>query len=126
MIEISVSTLINCTQALNELIKKPLKIRTAYKIARLAREVSTELELFNNTKNSLVEKYGEHDENNNLITENNSYKIREDKRKEFVEEYQDMMQQTIKLNIEPITLKELEDERFTPPEVSSIIDFIEE
>ena len=126
MIEISVSTLINCTQALNELIKKPLKIRTAYKIARLAREVSTELELFNNTKNSLVEKYGEHDENNNLITENNSYKIREDKRKEFVEEYQDMMQQTIKLNIEPITLKELEDERFTPQEVSSIIDFIEE
>lgn len=126
MIEISVSTLINCTQALNELIKKPLKIRTAYKIARLAREVSKELELFNNTKNSLIEKYGEHDENNNLITENNNYKIREDMRKEFVEEYQDMMQQTIKLNIEPITLKELEDERFTPQEVSSIIDFIEE
>ena len=126
MIEINVSTLINCTQALNELIKKPLKIRTAYKIARLAREVSKELELFNNTKNSLIQKYGEHDENNNLITENNSYKIREDKRKEFVEEYQDMMQQTIQLNIEPITLKELENEEFTPQEISNIIDFIEE
>lgn len=126
MIEINVSTLVNCTQALNELIKKPLKIRTAYKIARLAREVSKELELFNNTKNSLIQKYGEHDENNNLITENNNYKIREDKRKEFVEEYQDMMQQTIQLNIEPITLKELEDEKFTPQEISNIIDFIEE
>lgn len=126
MIEINVSTLVNCTQALNELIKKPLKIRTAYKIARLAREVSKELELFNNTKNSLIQKYGEHDENNNLITENNSYKIREDKRKEFVEEYQDMMQQTIQLNIEPITLKELENEEFTPQEISNIIDFIEE
>jgi len=37
-----------------------------------------------------------------------------------------MMQQTIQLNIEPITLKELENEEFTPQEISNIIDFIEE
>lgn len=126
MIEISVSTLINCTDALNELIQKPLRTKTAYKIARLAREVSRELEIFNSAKNALIEKYGEHDENNQLITENNNYKIKEDVRADFVEEYQEMMQQNISLNIEPIALKELEDEKFTPQEISSILDFIEE
>lgn len=126
MIEISVSTLINCTQALNELIKKPLKTKTAYKIARLAREVSRELELFNTTKEALIEKYGEHDADNNLITENNTYKIRQDAREEFIKEYQEVMEQNINLNIEPISLKQLEDEKFTPQEISSILDFIEE
>lgn len=126
MIQISVSTLINCTEAINELIRKPLKTKTAYKIARLAREISRELELFNTTKDALVEKYGEHDENDKLVIENNTYKIREDARDEFVKEYKEMMEQSINLNVEPISLKELEDERFTPQEISSILDFIEE
>ena len=74
MIEINISTLIGCTDALNELIKKPLKIRTAYKIARLAREIQRELDLFNATKTALIKKYGEQDENGNLIiNENNDY-----------------------------------------------------
>ena len=127
MIEINVSTLIGCTDALNELIKKPLKIRTAYKIARLAREIQRELDLFNATKTALIKKYGEQDENGNLIiNENNDYKITPENKDAFLKEFQDMMEQKIKLNIEPLTLVELEEERFTPQEIGSIIEFIEE
>lgn len=127
MIEINVSTLIGCTDALNELIKKPLKIRTAYKIARLAREIQRELDLFNATKTALIKKYGEQDENGNLIiNENNDYKITPKNKDAFLKEFQDMMEQKIKLNIEPLTLIELEEERFTPQEIGSIIEFIEE
>ena len=127
LIEISVSTLVECTETLNELIQKPLKIRTAYKIARLAREIQKELELFETTKVSLVKKYGELDENGNpVILENGNYKIKNESSKEFLAEYQDMLTQKISLNIEPLSLEELEEERFTPQEISSIIDFIKE
>lgn len=127
LIEISVSTLVDCTETLNELIQKPLKIRTAYKIARLAREIQKELELFETTKVSLVKKYGELDENGKpVILENGNYKIKSESSKEFLTEYQDMLTQKISLNIEPLSLEELEEERFTPQEISSIIDFIKE
>lgn len=127
LIEINVSTLVDCTETLNELIQKPLKIRTAYKIARLAREIQKELELFETTKVSLVKKYGELDENGNpVILENGNYKIKNESSKEFLTEYQDMLTQKISLNIEPLSLEELEEERFTPQEISSIIDFIKE
>lgn len=127
LIEISVSTLVECTETLNELIQKPLKIRTAYKIARLAREIQKELELFETTKVSLVKKYGELDENGNpVVLENGNYKIKSESSKEFLAEYQDMLTQKISLNIEPLSLEELEEERFTPQEISSIIDFIKE
>ena len=96
MIEINVSTLIGCTDALNELIKKPLKIRTAYKIARLAREIQKELELFNSAKISLVRKYGEQDEKGELaVNENNDFQIKKEYKDIFIKEFQDMMEQKL-------------------------------
>ena len=125
MIEISISTLISCTKALNTLIQKPLKVATAYKIARLVREIQHELDLFNNVKRALIEKYAKKDENNNIIfNDNNEYEIIAGKEKQYNEELQNILNQTIQLNAEPILLSELEEERFTPQDIESIFDFI--
>lgn len=125
MIEVKLSTLVDSIKTMNYLVKLQFKVYTAYKIARLVREISKELELFNEAKQALAKKYGEFDQNGNiLLDENGNYKIKEECVNDFVNEYQALLSETVTLNAEPIPLKELEDKEFTPSEIESIIDFI--
>lgn len=125
MITITIKSLLNCVNTLNILIKKPLNIYTAYKIARIGREVQHELDLFNAAKDTLLKQYGQTDENGNItVDDQNNYIIRKDCLKEFSEQYQKLMEQKIQLNVEALTLEELKEERFTPQDIINIIEFI--
>ena len=106
MIKIKLSALIDSINMFNYLVKMPFKVNTAYKIARITREISRELDLFNQAKDALAIKYGEMDENNNMLTdENGNYKIKKETEREFLREYQNLLNEEVQLNAELIPLK---------------------
>ena len=67
MIEITVQEMINSIDVLKEIASKKMPAKTAYKFARINSEIDRENITFQETRRDLVLKYGERDENGNLM-----------------------------------------------------------
>ena len=92
-----------------------MRAKTAFKMARIIRAIESELENFNKARQSLLNKYGEKDDNGQLITnKDGNYIISPDKIDIYNGEIQELLVTTIELNIEPIEIEELEQLEFTP------------
>jgi acyl-CoA synthetase (NDP forming) len=104
-----------------------MKIKVAYKIARLAREIQKEIELFESTRHTLIEKYGIKNENGELVEDKNGgYPIQKEKKNEFLKETNELLNSKISLNVDKLSLKDLEEAELTPQQIIKLIDFIEE
>ena len=127
MIEVSLNALMNSVEVMNDLIQKKMKIKVAYKIARLAREIQKEIELFESTRHTLIEKYGIKNENGELVEDKNGgYPIQKEKKDEFLKETNELLNSKISLNVDKLSLKDLEEAELTPQQIIKLIDFIEE
>ena len=125
MIRVKLSTLIDSVDVFKELVKCYFKASTAYKLARLTREIEKELDLFDLTRKNLAKQYGEYDKSGNLIKdENGNYKIEESKKEEFIYDYNAVLNEEIELNAEPLTIQELDEHSFTAEKLRNILDFI--
>ena len=128
MITMTINDLLNIAPVLRELINKPFRGATAFKLARLMRELDKENALFEESRMKLIEKYGKKDENGTLImTEDGSnIKLQEDKLEECNEEMINLISTQIEINADKIPLSAFEEIEIAPSQAISIEILIEE
>ncbi len=127
MIKIKMSDLLNSTETLQKLSQKELKARLALSIARLLKEAEREIQNFNEVRMNLIKKYGEKDENGELITDDNgNCKIVPDGVEIFSKELNEAISTEIEINANKLRIDDLDNLDFTPSDMAVLEPFIEE
>lgn len=127
MINIKMSDLLNSTETLQKLSQKELKARLALSIARLLKEAEREIQNFNEVRMNLIKKYGEKDENGELITDDNgNCKIVPDGVEVFSKELNEAISTEIEINANKLRIDDLDNLDFTPSDMAVLEPFIEE
>lgn len=119
--KLSYQTIINLYEVLITLKEvKLLNIKTSLKIIRNIRNLENEVHDFEQAKNSIIHKYGIINEEENTIT------IPEDKISEAQQELNEIISQTVDVDITLFTVEELDGIGLTIEQVGILYDFIEE
>ena len=127
MIETSIKEIIGGKEVFKKLAEMPLNIKAAYNIARIIREIEKENKTFEDTRQKLLFKYGEKDSSGQLIiNQNNQITIIPEQINNYNKEIQELLDEKIKLNVEPINLNDLGEIQITPAEIYQINMFIKE
>ena len=126
MIKVRIADLLNSTATLQKLANANLKARTAWQVAKLLKIADSEIQDFNTTRMKVINKYGEKDENDNLITdEAGNCKIKEDCIEDFTNELNELLGSEVEIATNKIKLDDLEDLNFTPNEMNILEAFID-
>lgn len=84
--KVKLSTILDAQTALGEFAQKDLKIATAYKVAKLIKAISAEIELFNEQRIKLLQSVG-----STLSEDGKQYIIPENKKAEFAEGFTELV-----------------------------------
>ena len=126
MINITLGELVNSTNALQKLASMSLKAKLAWQVAKLLKEAEKEIQSFNDTRMDVIKKYGEKDENGELITdEKGNCKILEGQTQEFSNELNELINTQIEINANRLSINDLGNIDFTPAEMAQLEPFID-
>ena len=126
MIKVKISDLLNSTETLQKLSQKDFKAKLAWSIARLLKAAEAEIQSFNDTRMNLIKKYGEKDENGELVTdEKGNCKIGNEVLEEFSTELNELIGSEVEINANKIDMKLIEDIDFTPADMAVLEPFVE-
>lgn len=126
MIQVKIVELLNSTDTLQKLSQQDFKAKLAWSIARLLKSAEAEIQSFNETRMNLIRKYGEKDENGELITdEKGNCKIDQESLTEFSTQLGDLLETTVEINANKIKVEQLDDVDFTPSEMTILEPFID-
>lgn len=126
MINLKMSDIINGTEALQKLSNTQLKAKLAWSVSRILKMAEVELQQFNDTRMQLIIKYGQKDENGELITdEKGNCSIEKEHLVEFNSELNELLATEITINANKLNIEDLENINFTPSEITSIEAFID-
>ena len=127
MIEVQLKDIISSPEVLNEIAKKDLKARPAYKLARVMREIDREFSLFQENRKQLISKYADKDEKGNIkYNKDGNITVEKDKIDLFNNEIEELLNTSIQLNVDLIELNDIEDVNFTPQQMNILSLFIKE
>lgn len=117
--------------ALNALLNKikglHFSVQTQYKFLKILKAVQSEIEIFDQQRQSLIKDYAELDENGNIIqSENGGIKIKEDKFEECSEKIREINSIQIQFPDIYFSLDELEPLGLTLEELSLLDPFIKD
>ena len=126
MIKIKIQDLLNSTEALQKLAQTSLKARPAFYVSKMLKAADKEIQEFNETRMNLIKKYGEKDENGELITdENQNCKIPDAEIATFSEELNELVNTEVEINANKLKIEDLENVDFTPNDMSVLETFID-
>ena len=126
MIKIKLGELVNSTEVLQKLSQTELKAKLSWAVTKLLKAADKEMQDFNEARMNLIQKYGEKDENGELITdENKNCKIPEAGLQKFSAELNELVETEIEINVNPLNINDLEDKEFTPAEMAILEPFID-
>lgn len=126
MINVKISSLLNSTEALQKLAGADLKAKLAWQVARLLKAAEAELQSFNETRMTLIKKYGEKDAEGELITdEKGNCKIPPEVIDTFTTELNELINTEVEISVNKISIDDLENISFTPSEMTLLEDFID-
>lgn len=126
MIDVQLKDIVNGLETFQYLMGVSMPSKTAYQIARLAREISKEYKVWEETRLTLIKKYGVKDENGELkIDENNQWTIDNTFADIFTKEINELLETQIQINANKIKLDNL-DCLLNPNQMMNLIAFIEE
>ena len=126
MIRVKIADIINGTEVLRKLAQADFKAKTAWQIARLLKAAEAEVQGFQETRNSLVNKYGEKNENGELVVdEKNNYKFEPENLEAFVNEFNDLVESEVEINANKLKIEQVEEADFTPSDMVALEPFIE-
>lgn len=75
---------------LNKVVDTDLPVKLSFKIIKIVESVNETLKIVNTARQKLVEKYAEKDDDGNIVPmENDGIKIDEEKRDDFVSEFEE-------------------------------------
>lgn len=127
MIKVNLNDILNASDTFNAIMQQSFKGSLAFKIARLARELSKEMETFNAERQKLLQKYCIKDENGELKTnDNGTVQVEPDKINEFNEEFSSLLETEVEINAEKLSMDSLDSFDITPQQMISIEKFFEE
>lgn len=126
MIKVTLADAISAVPALESISQHNFNGVNAFKIARLIRELNKEVELFNQERRNLIEKYCERDKNGEMITEDGNIRLQESYIDNFNNTLQVMLDSEIEINASPLKIDSLEDITLTPQQAMSLEPFFEE
>ena len=126
MITLTLNDIFNAVPALREISAKEFPGSTTFKIARLIRELDKEIQLFEEERMKIANKYGEKDEEGNLIPqENGTIKISEDKILECNKELQALFETQIEINANKLPIEIFDTIEMTPTQAMNLESIVE-
>lgn len=118
MISITLGALQGSIVGLQAVSKIKLPVAQALKFSRLSKAVDAELALLNENRNKLMQEYGTAGE------QPGSFLIPNDKLPYFQQEMQELHEQVVEIEGDPIPYSALEGKEFTPEEIGSLGPFL--
>ena len=126
MITVKIEELLNSVDTLQKLAQKDFKAKLAWQVARLLKGAEAEIQSFNETRMNLIKKYGEKDENGELITdERGNCKITPENVETFSNELNELIKTEVELNANKINIDLLDNLDFTPSDMAVLEPFID-
>jgi hypothetical protein len=127
MIQVTLNDILNNAEIFRELSTKSLPVKTAFKVARLIRELDKENTIFDESRRQIIEKYAERDENGIIKqTAEGNIQLQQDKIEECNNELVELLNTTIEINVDKISIDALGDIKITPAQMINLEAFIEE
>ena len=122
MIKLSMGQITSIFQTLSVLMNQNFSGATAFKVARLAREIGKEMETFDAERMKLVEKYGEKGDDGRVKTdENGNVKIMESAIQDCNAEFNELLNQEIQINAEMLPASVLDEmQNVTPAQMLTL------
>ena len=122
MIKLSMGQITSIFQTLSVLMNQNFSGATAFKVARLAREIGKEMETFDTERMKLVEKYGEKGDDGRVKTdENGNVKIMESAIQDCNAEFSELLNQEIQINAEMLPASVLDEmQNVTPAQMLTL------
>jgi hypothetical protein len=100
--------------SLAKIFDKELKIQVAYRLSRLLKRLTTEMEALEENRIKLVKKYGIVNEENKQLT------VPQDKTQDFYREFSELMSLEIDIPFEPIALESFGDISLSAADVAKL------
>lgn len=126
MITVKISELLNSTEVLQKLSRTDLKAKPSWKVARLLKSADVEIQEFNDTRLKLIQKYGQKDENGELVTDaDGNCQIIQESIAQFSSELNELLNTDVEINADRIRIEDIEHLDFTPAEMSILEPFID-
>ena len=126
MIKVTISQLLDSTEALQKLARMQLKAKLAWNVSKLLKAADVEIQDFNEARLELIKKYGEKDESGELITdENGNCKIKPESINDFTTELTELTASEIEINANKVRIDDLENIDFTPADMTVLEAFID-
>jgi len=126
MIKIKLSDVVNATETFNKIMQQSFKGSLAFKIARLARELDKEMQTFNEERQKIIQKYGNKDENGELIIDKNgNVKFDNTKLEEINQEFNSLLETELEINADKLPMDSIDNFEITPQEMLNIEVFFE-
>jgi len=126
MIKIKLNDVVNAIETFNKIMQQSFKGSLAFKIARLARELDTEMKTFNEERQKIIQKYGKKDENGELIVDDNG-NVNFDKNSliEINQEFNSLLETELEINADKLPMDSIDEFEITPQEMLNIEIFFE-
>jgi hypothetical protein len=106
--EIELRELVSSKQALDELLAINMKAKLAYRVGRNARKVQQALKPFEDAQNELYKRYGD-------MQPNGSYMVRPEEIEKFYDEREELLDETVDVDIRPFSFAEFDDNKEIRP-----------
>lgn len=121
---VSVYNIITANSVFTKILQYEFTAKQSFIIGRTLRALSNEAEIFNKTREEMLKKYAEFNENGEMIIENNNVKIRNDKLENFQHEINELLYSNLEINVKPIPIEWFDNVRLTPQEMLVLEPFI--
>ena len=108
-------------EALGKLVEAPMPFATSYRVSKVVSSVQAELDTFEKTRQSMLEKYG-------TKTEEGNYEIKPESKnwEKFVKEYEELINEEVKIDAKKIKASSLSKVEMSAKDLLSLDWLIEE
>jgi len=111
--ELTVQEILQMKEVLQKILGVDIPVKTAFRLGKLAVKLQEELQFFQKTRLSLLEKYGTINKEDDTVSIED-----EDKRKQFTEDIQQVLSEQINIDFNPINISDLgEDLKISAAEI---------
>lgn len=100
--QVKLSEVYNSIEPLNRLSELQLPLTISYKLVKIVKKLSEEVESIEKMRQKLIKKHGKEDENKNII-------VPEERKQDFINEFTTLLNSKIKLDFEQISSQEIKD-----------------
>ena len=123
MITVSLEEILSALPAIEKLSDLSFNGADAFEIARLIRELDKEVQLFNQKREELVNKYCERDKEGNILIEDNNVHIKSEYIQQYNDTLQDMLKVQIDINVAPLSIGILKNVMLSPKQALGLEQF---